>query len=87
MKNVVDNVAARAQTPFKNQPMTDFTKAENRQAQADALEQVKSQLGRNIPADYWREENTKSGYLRLGESFTAGSGDRLLLEGHCRTGQ
>jgi 1-pyrroline-5-carboxylate dehydrogenase len=49
MKNVVENVAARAQTPFKNQAMTDFTKEENRQAQFVALEQVKSELGRTYP--------------------------------------
>lgn len=45
MKNVAEDVVARARTPFKNQPLTDFTKEENRQAQRDALEQVESELG------------------------------------------
>ncbi|MFL5624518.1 MAG: L-glutamate gamma-semialdehyde dehydrogenase [Ktedonobacteraceae bacterium] len=35
--------------PFKNAPLTDFSKAENRQAQIEALEQVKSELGRTYP--------------------------------------
>ncbi|MEO8956388.1 MAG: L-glutamate gamma-semialdehyde dehydrogenase [Ktedonobacteraceae bacterium] len=49
MKNVVESVMARAQTPFVNQPFTDFSKEENRQAQLKALEQVKSELGRTYP--------------------------------------
>jgi 1-pyrroline-5-carboxylate dehydrogenase len=49
MKNVAEDVAARAKKPFKNQPLTDFTKEENRQAQKEALEQVKSELGATYP--------------------------------------
>ena len=49
MKNTIENVAARAQTPFKNQPYIDFSKEENRKAQIEALEQVKSELGRRYP--------------------------------------
>jgi 1-pyrroline-5-carboxylate dehydrogenase len=49
MAKMIESAAARAQTPFKNAPLTDFTKPENRQAQADALEQVKSELGRTYP--------------------------------------
>ena len=49
MRNVVESVASRAQTPFVNQPFTDFSKEENRQAQMAALEQVKSELGRTYP--------------------------------------
>jgi len=49
MKNVVESVASRAKTPFVNQPFTDFSKEENRQAQMRALEQVKSELGRKYP--------------------------------------
>src|SRR5438270_7472987 len=49
MKNIIERVASRAQTPFKNAPFTDFTKEENRQAQMQALEQVKSELGRTYP--------------------------------------
>ncbi|HYT33449.1 MAG TPA: L-glutamate gamma-semialdehyde dehydrogenase [Ktedonobacteraceae bacterium] len=49
MKNTIESVAARAQTPFKNQPFIDFSKEENRKAQIEALEQVKSELGRTYP--------------------------------------
>jgi 1-pyrroline-5-carboxylate dehydrogenase len=49
MKNTIENAAARAQIPFKNAPFTDFTLAENRQAQMQALEQVRSELGRTFP--------------------------------------
>lgn len=49
MKNTIENVASRAQTPFKNAPLTDFTKEENRRAQMEALEQVKSELGHTYP--------------------------------------
>jgi 1-pyrroline-5-carboxylate dehydrogenase len=49
MAKMIESAAVRAQTPFKNAPLTDFTKPENRQAQADALEQVKSELGRTYP--------------------------------------
>ena len=49
MAKMKENAAARAQTPFKNAPLIDFTKPENRQAQAAALEQVKGELGRTYP--------------------------------------
>lgn len=49
MATVFENVISRAQKPFVNEPLTDFTKPENKQAQLDALEQVKSQLGRTYP--------------------------------------
>jgi 1-pyrroline-5-carboxylate dehydrogenase len=49
MKNTIESVSARAQTPFKNQPFTDFSKEENRKAQIEALEQVKRELGRKYP--------------------------------------
>src|SRR5881275_3176159 len=49
MKNTIERAALRAQTPFKNDPLTDFSKEENRQAQMQALEQVKSELGRTYP--------------------------------------
>jgi 1-pyrroline-5-carboxylate dehydrogenase len=49
MAKMLESVASRAQTPFKNEPLIDFTKEENRRAQADALEQVKSELGRTYP--------------------------------------
>src|SRR5207302_10744911 len=49
MTTTIGSVASRAQTPFKNCPYIDFSKEENRQAQMEALEQVKSQLGRTYP--------------------------------------
>jgi len=49
MKNTIERAVLRAQTPFKNAALIDFTKEENRQAQMQALEQVKSELGRTYP--------------------------------------
>jgi len=49
MKNTIESVSARAQTPFKNQPFIDYSKEENRKAQIEALEQVKRELGRTYP--------------------------------------
>jgi 1-pyrroline-5-carboxylate dehydrogenase len=49
MKNTIESAASRAQTPFKNTALLDFSKEENRQAQREALEQVKSELGRTYP--------------------------------------
>jgi len=45
----MENVASRAATPFKNQPFTDFNRPENRQAQTEALEKVKRELGQAYP--------------------------------------
>ncbi len=49
MAKMIERVASRAQTPFKNEPLTDFSKPENRQAQMEALEQVKRELGQTYP--------------------------------------
>ncbi|GAC1350916.1 MAG: L-glutamate gamma-semialdehyde dehydrogenase [Ktedonobacteraceae bacterium] len=49
MRNTVEGAASRAQTPFKNEAFTDFSKQETRQAQMRALEQVRSELGRTYP--------------------------------------
>lgn len=49
MARIIESVASRAQTPFKNEPVIDFTKPENRQAQMEALEQVKRELGQTYP--------------------------------------
>lgn len=49
MAKMIESVASRAKTPFKNEALTDFTRAENRQAQMEALEQVKSELGQTYP--------------------------------------
>ena len=49
MAQAIEGVASRAQTPFENASLIDFSKPENRQAQMEALEQVKSELGRTFP--------------------------------------
>src|ERR1700758_3173605 len=49
MAKMIESVASRAQTPFENAPFTDFSKEENRRAQMEALEQVKSELGQTYP--------------------------------------
>jgi 1-pyrroline-5-carboxylate dehydrogenase len=49
MAKMIESVASRAKTPFKNEALTDFTTPENRQAQGEALEQVKSELGQTYP--------------------------------------
>lgn len=49
MAKMIESAAARAQIPFKNEPLIDFSKAENRQAQQAALEQVKGELGQKYP--------------------------------------
>ncbi len=49
MAKVFESVASRAQTPFTNEPLTDFTNDKNRQAQLEALEQVRRELGRTYP--------------------------------------
>ncbi len=49
MAKMIESVASRAATPFKNAPYTDFTRPENRQAQMEALEQVKRELGQTYP--------------------------------------
>src|SRR5713101_8741039 len=49
MAKMIESAAAHAQTPFKNAPLIDFTKEENRKAQLEALEQVKGELGRTYP--------------------------------------
>jgi len=46
---MIESVASRAATPFKNAPFTDYTRAENRQAQMEALEKVKRELGQTYP--------------------------------------
>ena len=49
MAKIMESAATRAQLPFTNEPLKDFGKAENRQAQQAALEQVKSELGQKYP--------------------------------------
>jgi 1-pyrroline-5-carboxylate dehydrogenase len=43
------SVVSQALTPFKNAPLTDFSRPENRQAQIEALAQVESELGQTQP--------------------------------------
>jgi 1-pyrroline-5-carboxylate dehydrogenase len=49
LAKMIESVASRAATPFKNAPFTDFTRSENRQAQMQALEKVKRELGQTYP--------------------------------------
>ena len=49
LAKMIESVASRAATPFKNEPIVDFTRPENRQAQMEALEQVKRELGQTYP--------------------------------------
>src|SRR5262250_2375310 len=39
-------VATAPETPFRNEPLTDFSREENKQAMRAAIEKVRSQLGR-----------------------------------------
>jgi 1-pyrroline-5-carboxylate dehydrogenase len=45
MAKMMENAAAHAQTPFTNEPFTQFSQAANRQAQQEALEQVRREMG------------------------------------------
>jgi 1-pyrroline-5-carboxylate dehydrogenase len=49
LAKMIESVASRAATPFKNAPFTDFTRPENRQYQMEALEKVKRELGQTYP--------------------------------------
>src|SRR5437763_13684001 len=49
LAKMIESVASRAATPFKNDTYTDFTRSENRQAQMEALERVKRELGQTYP--------------------------------------
>ncbi|BCL83390.1 L-glutamate gamma-semialdehyde dehydrogenase [Ktedonobacteria bacterium brp13] len=49
MTTVFDSIIARAQAPFKNEPVVDFKQEDKQQAQLNALEQVKSELGQTYP--------------------------------------
>jgi 1-pyrroline-5-carboxylate dehydrogenase len=49
MQITASSVLERGKTPFKNEPLIDFTNEANREAQRKALEQVKSELGHTYP--------------------------------------
>src|SRR6266700_6143511 len=49
MAKALENVVSRAQKPFKNEALLDFSKEENKRAQADAIAQVKGELGQTYP--------------------------------------
>lgn len=54
-------VAEAALPPFRNEPPTDFTRAENKAAMAKAIAEVKARLGRELPmslAGRWVEPST-----------------------------
>src|SRR6266702_6421036 len=58
LAKMIESVASRAATPFKNTPYTDFTRPENRQAQMEALDQVKRELGQTYPLIIGRNKIT-----------------------------
>jgi 1-pyrroline-5-carboxylate dehydrogenase len=58
LAKMIESVASRAATPFKNQPFTDFSRPENRQAQMEALEKVKHELGQIYPLSIGGEKIT-----------------------------
>src|SRR6266487_2010197 len=58
LAKMIQSVASRAATPFKNTPYTDFTRPENRQAQMEALDQVKRELGQTYPLIIGRNKIT-----------------------------
>ena len=49
MTTVFESALSHAQTPFINEPFTDFSREENKRAQATALEQVKKESGQTYP--------------------------------------
>lgn len=49
MAKMLESARVHAQIPFKNAPFTDFSQPENRQAQLEALEQAKRELGQTYP--------------------------------------
>jgi 1-pyrroline-5-carboxylate dehydrogenase len=49
MTTVLDSIIARAKVPFKNELVVDFSQEDKKQAQIEALDQVKSELGRTYP--------------------------------------
>jgi 1-pyrroline-5-carboxylate dehydrogenase len=49
MVKMMEDVVSHARIPFKNAPFTDFSKPENRQAQLEALEQVRREMGQTHP--------------------------------------
>jgi len=55
---MIESVASRAATPFKNESFTDFSRPENRKAQMEALEKVKRELGQTYPLIIGGEKTT-----------------------------
>lgn len=49
MSTIMTNIRARAQKPFTNEPLTDFSQELFQHKQREALEQVKGELGRSYP--------------------------------------
>lgn len=49
MTTVFESALSHAQTPFINEPFTDFSKEESKRAQTAALEQVKNESGQTYP--------------------------------------
>ena len=85
MKNTLESATARAQTPFQNQPFIDFSKEENRKAQIEALEQVKSELGRKYPLIIGGEKimNEDTFTVHAGIFHDSSTGSVLIIGIYC----
>src|SRR4029450_14140762 len=62
-------------TEFRNEPFTDFSKVENAQAMRNAIEKVKSQLGREYPLVIGGERITTDSKL---DSFNPANRTQLV---------
>ncbi len=71
MATVFESTTSRAQTAFRNEAFTDFTKEEHKRAQIEALEQVKSELGRSYPLIIGGKKLAGGEYFRFYQSFPA----------------
>jgi 1-pyrroline-5-carboxylate dehydrogenase len=49
MANMIESATVHAQTPFRNEPFTQFAQDAQRQAQQEALEQVRREMGQTHP--------------------------------------
>jgi 1-pyrroline-5-carboxylate dehydrogenase len=49
MASITERISVDTIGEFRNEPLTDFTQEDNRRAQQEALEQVRSELGRTYP--------------------------------------
>src|SRR5437588_12674806 len=58
LAKMIERVAQRAPTPFKNESFTDFSRPKNRKEKMEALEKVKRELGQTYPLIIGGEKTT-----------------------------